>query len=200
MCSPYEVAVLFNGYSKIAEEGFLANCSCTLVKGPKNIIVDTMTSWDGAKIVGALKAHKLNPADISYVVCSHGHSDHIGCNYLFQDALHIVGHCISRKDIYYMHDFKSGHEYEIDDYVKIVPTPGHTLQDVSVIVKTRNRGIVAITGDLFENETDLEDDNIWKAAGSDSVEVQIESRNKILKIANWIVPGHGTMFKVERSG
>lgn len=198
MQSPYEVCVLFNGYSKIVEAGFLANCTCTLIKGPKNIIVDTMTSWDGPRILRALKSHHLNPSDISYVVCSHGHSDHIGCNYLFQDALHIVGHCISRKDIYYMHDFKSGHEYDIDDFIHVVPTPGHTLQDISVLVRTKNNGTVAITGDLFENEDDLKDDSIWKGAGSDSEELQIESRNKILKLANWIVPGHGGMFKVDK--
>ena len=47
-----EVIVLFNGYStKLGNEIMKANCSCTLIKASKNIIVDTMTAWDREKIV-----------------------------------------------------------------------------------------------------------------------------------------------------
>lgn len=28
-----------------------ANCTCTLIKGPNNVIIDTMTAWDREKIV-----------------------------------------------------------------------------------------------------------------------------------------------------
>lgn len=195
--SPYEVVVLFEGYSNVTENGFQSNCSCTLIKSNiNNIIVDTMTAWDGDRIVEKLKEHNLTCSDINYVICTHGHSDHVGCNYLFTNAyIHIVGYCISNNDLYLECDFKNGEEYMINEYLKIIPTPGHTLQDVSVLVDT-NIGIVAITGDLFENEKDLLDDTIWKSAGSDSEELQIENRQKILEIADWIVPGHGPMFKV----
>jgi glyoxylase-like metal-dependent hydrolase (beta-lactamase superfamily II) len=32
--------------------------------------------------------------------------------------------------------------------VKVVPTPGHTLADVSVLVNTKDKGLVAVTGTL----------------------------------------------------
>jgi hypothetical protein len=47
----YEVHVLYNGYSETTEEGMVANCTCTLIKGKKCIIVDTMTPWDKEKII-----------------------------------------------------------------------------------------------------------------------------------------------------
>ncbi|XP_017783144.1 PREDICTED: metallo-beta-lactamase domain-containing protein 1 [Nicrophorus vespilloides] len=189
----YEIIVLFDGYSKNVEEGMLANCTCTLIKGPKNIIVDTMTAWDGDFLRDALHAQNLQCSDIDYVICSHGHSDHIGCNYLFQNATHIVGHSISHKVTYYDHDFSST-EYQIDENIKVIATPGHTLQDVSVIVQKGN-AIYAITGDLFEKEEDLEDDTIWRMAGSDDEKLQEFNRKKILGIADYVIPGHGPMFK-----
>ncbi len=55
---------------------------------------------------------------------------------------------------------------------------------------------VYIAGDLFEKEEDLQDPEIWKSAGSDNPELQIKNRNRVLREANFIVPGHGPMFKV----
>jgi len=47
----YDVHVLYDGYSKMTDEGMVANCTCTLIKGPELIIVDTMTPWDKEKII-----------------------------------------------------------------------------------------------------------------------------------------------------
>lgn len=161
------------------------------------MIVDTMTAWDGSKLESALALHQISCKDINFVVNTHGHSDHIGCNYLFPQALHIVGHCISHKDTYFNHDFKAGEVYCINEYISIMPTPGHTMQDVSVIIES-DKGTVVVTGDLFEREADLLDDNIWKNAGTDSEELQKTNRARILEIADYIVPGHGPMFKVSK--
>lgn len=191
-----DTVVLFDGYSKMENGTYYANCSCVLIKGPPNVIVDTMTAWDGDRILKALSREYLIPDDIDYVVCTHGHSDHIGCNYLFQKATHIVGHSISHKDRYSTeYDFKNGDEYIINDKIKVIATPGHTLQDVSVIVNS-SKGVIAITGDLFERFEDLTDENIWIEAGSDSEALQRVNRQKILGMADFIVPGHGPMFKV----
>ncbi|RZC42539.1 Lactamase B domain containing protein [Asbolus verrucosus] len=156
-----------------------------------------MTAWDGDKLITALVDHGINCEDINYVISTHGHSDHIGCNYLFPKATHIVGFCISQKDRYFHHDFKSGKEYRINDKITIIPTPGHTLQDVTVIINS-GKGTIAITGDLFEREDDLSNCNIWKSAGSDSEELQVMNRLKILQLADYIIPGHGAMFKTDK--
>ncbi|KAK9875637.1 hypothetical protein WA026_009436 [Henosepilachna vigintioctopunctata] len=192
----YDVIVLFDGYSENTEMGSCANCSCVLLKGKDNIIVDTLTPWDGEKLQQKLWNNDINCEDIKYVVCTHGHSDHTGCNYLFSNAKLIVGFSISSRDLYFDHDFAGGKPYIINEFVKVIPTPGHTLEDVSVIVETKDRGLVAITGDLFEKEQDLSDDSLWKSVGSGHDDMQQENRNKILKQVDWIVPGHGPMFKV----
>lgn len=47
-----EVVVLYDGYSvTTGKDQMSANCSCTLIKGSHNIIVDTMTAWDSQKII-----------------------------------------------------------------------------------------------------------------------------------------------------
>lgn len=47
-----DVFVLYDGYSTMcAKDQMIANCSCTLITGSHNIIVDTMTAWDSEKIL-----------------------------------------------------------------------------------------------------------------------------------------------------
>ncbi|XP_013176288.1 PREDICTED: metallo-beta-lactamase domain-containing protein 1 isoform X1 [Papilio xuthus] len=193
-----EVIVLCNGYSTISEavDEMTANCTCTLIKGVQNIIVDTMTAWDADKITTALKSQDLIPDDINFVVSTHGHSDHIGNNNLFLKAKHIVGFSISYEDKYYIFPFDKGEEYVINDTVKVIPTPGHTLSDVTVLVKSNKNELIAIAGDLFEKYEDINDPNIWLEAGSEDKVQQARNRSKIADLANWIIPGHGPKFQV----
>ena len=90
-----EVIVLFEGYSRTDKDKNImkANCTCTMIKSKDlNIIVDTMTPWDKERLVKKLiEDHKIDPSAMHYVVCTHGHSDHIGNNNLFLNASHIVG-------------------------------------------------------------------------------------------------------------
>ncbi|RLU20836.1 hypothetical protein DMN91_007450 [Ooceraea biroi] len=127
-----EVTVLFDGYSKKFDDGTMdANCTCTLIKGLKLIIVDTMTAWDRERIIEALTQQNIEPANIDYVVCTHSHADHIGNNNLFTNAEHIVD------------------GYELCPGVKVVASAGHTPEDVTVLVDTTKDGEktrFAITG------------------------------------------------------
>jgi hypothetical protein len=43
----------------MTDEGMVANCTCTLIKGPKHIIVDTMTPWDKEKIITGSMCYDL---------------------------------------------------------------------------------------------------------------------------------------------
>jgi glyoxylase-like metal-dependent hydrolase (beta-lactamase superfamily II) len=90
-----------------------------------------------------------------------------------------------------------GEEFLIEPKVKVICTPGHTADSVSVLVQTgNNQGLVAITGDLFEREADIEFPVLWReTAGSQDPQTQERNRNMILKTADWIVPGHGPMFQ-----
>lgn len=144
-----EVIVLFNGYSKNLGNGKMdANCTCTLIIGPKLIIVDTMTAWDREILIEALAQYNIEPKDIDYVVCTHSHSDHIGNNNLFTKAQHIVGLTVQCHTIFY-ENLISDKGYKLCSDVNVIATPGHTKEDVTVLVNTTMDGeakLIAITG------------------------------------------------------
>lgn len=194
----YDVIVIKEGYSKPLDKatGFMkAGGTITLLKGPQNILIDTGSPWDRDLLLSGLKTNGLSPEEIAYVICSHGHVDHIGNLNLFHSSVHVVSYDICKGDQYILHDFAQGIPYEIDDYVEIWPTPGHTGADVSVIVRGTKHGTVAVTGDLFEKYEDLDDPDLWQSS-SERPEQQEQSRIGILRAADFIVPGHGPMFKV----
>ncbi|XP_005103855.1 metallo-beta-lactamase domain-containing protein 1 [Aplysia californica] len=194
----YEVIVLKEGYNHPETQGTTrAGATVTLLKGPSNIIVDTGSPWDKDVVLKGLAGHNLKPEDIQYVVCSHGHSDHVGNLNLFTQALFVVGYDICRGDQYLLHDFKEGIPYEIDEDVEVWPTPGHTGNDVSVVVKNTNLGTVAVVGDLFECEADLDCPSLWQDH-SENPYLQEKCRINILREADYIVPGHGAMFHVPK--
>lgn len=193
--SGYKVKVLKPGYTiRLSATQLRADGTITLIKGRKNILVDTGGPWDRDFLISALVENGLSPQDISHVVCTHGHSDHTGNTNLFPDAVLISSFDICKGDLYTFHDFASGAPYMIDNCIEVIATPGHTMQDVSVIVRTDN-SVVAVTGDLFESEADLSDDSLWKSM-SENPEIQQSSRDRILKTADRIIPGHGDAFDV----
>lgn len=70
---------------------------------------------------------------------------------------------------------------------------------ISVVVDNADGlGKVVVAGDLFENESDLKDEQVWLDAGSEDPEMQRRNRERVLQIADWIVPGHGDKFQVKR--
>lgn len=53
-----------------------------------------------------------------------------------------------------------------------------------------------LSGDLFERKEDIDNEYMWLCAGSEDMNLQKENRLKIINLADWIVPGHGEIFKV----
>lgn len=85
----------------------------------------------------------------------------------------------------------------------MIATQGHTTTCVSVIVKHSNLldenlkpATVGISGDLFEKEEDIEDSRLWIDAGSELPKAQRKNRLLLAKQVDWIIPGHGPIFKV----
>ncbi len=187
-----EIKILIEGYSEeISEDKVEAEGTITLVKSTKNTIIDTGNVGSAKKIINELSKENLIPEDIDFVVNTHGDLDHIGNNGLFVNAAFIGFGSVCRGDKF---DFFDG-EFVINENVKVVKTPGHSMLDVSVIIKT-DKGIVVAAGDIFENEKDQDGSKAKK--WSMNWEKQLESRKKLLEIADYIIPGHGKMFKVEK--
>lgn len=176
-----------------------ANCTCTLIQCEtgENLIIDTLDAWSGSKLEEKLRSVGLKKSEITTCISTHGHPDHTSNNNHFLKARHIVGHTISEGDEYFIHDFGKD-PYRINDSIEIIATKGHTLCCISVICKKSNLGgkTVAIVGDLFEHEKDIDQPELWENAGSEAPKDQLANRNKIANLADYIVPGHGPMFEV----
>jgi glyoxylase-like metal-dependent hydrolase (beta-lactamase superfamily II) len=193
----YQVRVLKAGYAiPVGPSQQRASGTITLITGPTNVIVDTGGPGDRDALLAALTREGFTTRDIGFVVCTHGHSDHTGNNNLFRQATLVVAFDVCRGDLYTDHDFAGGQPFVIDEAVWVVPTPGHSGEDTSVIVRT-GHGVYAVTGDLFESRADLDDASLWRASSRDPV-AQERHRREILALADHVVPGHGDMFPVRR--
>lgn len=196
-----------------------ATGSCCLVSSNQTYtLFDTMGPWERDILANRLAALKIHPDDIEYLVCSHSHPDHIGNLNLFTKAKkHFVGTSVYTSDVYDLncfeptgsHRFKSKkhadsseievinyESYQLDRNLIIQPTQGHTMECVSLIVKNCDTyGTVGLAGDLFECESDVDDESIWLAAGSQNPNLQRANRARLYSQVDYILPGHGKLFK-----
>ena len=82
--------------------------------------------------------------------------------------------------------------YEMTPGVTVLRIPGHTEEDASLMVETAE-GIYVLTPLWWLPDMTPEQDPLaWNRAKLK------ESRNKIITLADWIIPGHGPMFKNPR--
>jgi glyoxylase-like metal-dependent hydrolase (beta-lactamase superfamily II) len=199
---PFEnVKVLKPGAHGEVNGRSMASSSVTLIKGSKNIVVDSGGfANDGKQIIEALKKEGLKPEQIDVIIATHYHWDHVSNLNLFKNArlykCYTFSSYVDLKDnTSELVDLKDG--FKIIDGVEIILTPGHVEHHMSVIVKT-NKGNVVIAGDAIGDKkwTDLtrfpEKRFVWDE------KKYTESRKKIISIADFIIPGHGDIFEVEK--
>lgn len=170
-----------------------ADGTISLVMSHENIIVDTGLPKDKTTILNSLTKFELKPEDISYVICTHGDADHISNNNLFPRAKLIVGFDIYDGDVasFFQNSLK------IDSNVTVVSMTGHDDRSIGVNVATE-AGLIVITGDLFEYEGDYREISNWVAFSKEPKQ-HIRNRAKVWEMADYIVPGHGKMFKVDKT-
>ncbi|KAF1395891.1 Metallo-beta-lactamase domain-containing protein 1, partial [Spheniscus humboldti] len=198
--SPYTLRVLQEGYSRPQPDGSLrADGSISLIRGgPVTALVDTGGPWDRRRLLDLLAGQGLSPEAVTHVVCTHGHSDHVGNVNLFPGATLLVGFDLSRGEGFYLpHGLGEGDPYVLHPgHLEVTATPGHTRNHVSVVVRDTSLGTAVVAGDLFERE---EDEGEWKALSEDPAE-QERHRRRVMALADVIVPGHGPPFRVFREG
>jgi glyoxylase-like metal-dependent hydrolase (beta-lactamase superfamily II) len=161
-----------------------------IINGKDTILVDTGNLNEDKEILSALNKEGVRLNSVNIVINTHPHIDHTSNNFLFKNSTIIGAGWIFKNG-----EFSSwgGNEIRITKDVSIVKTPGHTKEDCSVLVRS-NKGIVAIVGDLIpsKNEINKKDEIAWNN------KILIRNRKKILKIVNYIIPGHGPIFKVKK--
>lgn len=185
-----EYKILIEGYFKdISQTRCHASSTIVLIQDEgKNILVDTGNPQDKRKIIAALKKEGLKPKDIDVVVNTHFHPDHVGCNYLFTKARFVVLGTSFWNDIF----DRDPKNQKLTKNIKLIPTPGHSEDSITLLLKT-DQGIVACVGDLFWSKGD-EKIKLLEEDCSDK-KLFYQNRRKLLKIADYIIPGHGKMFR-----
>jgi len=192
-----EVKILIEGYTSadsVAEgsvaEGNAEEKTCptiTLVKDKDIImVVDPGVLENQQILVGKLKEEGLAIDDIDIVCITHSHIDHYRNIGMFPKAKTLEYYGLWDKNM--VDDWQE----QFTDDIRIIKTPGHDYSSITFLVKTE-KGIVAVCGDVFWKENSPKDDPY----ASDKKELE-KSRKKVLEMADYIIPGHGEMYKVKK--
>lgn len=161
--------------------------TCSLVRdGEAVIVIDPGLSPSQAAILEPLGRLGLGPLEVTDVVISHHHPDHTLNVALFPRArVH---------DHWAIYDF-AGRWDDVEaegrvlaPSVQLIRTPGHSAEDISTVAGTPE-GIVVFTHLWWTETRPVEDPYAPDPA------VLHASRERVLRFADVIVPGHGTPFR-----
>ena len=183
-----ELFILQEGYFYWEEEVLNADSTIVLVKSDKNVIIETGGRGAENVILEKLAEHNLKPEDISLVINTHNHTDHVWNNHLFKNADLFGAGVVYKPD----GTFRIPKSRDFVKDVEIVKTPGHTPEDCTVFVTTE-KGVYAVVGDLIMSQKQLESGD---SSFSYDLEKQKESQKKVLERSDFIVPGHRKVFKM----
>lgn len=191
-------------YTKKLEYGGTGASTVTLIRGEKTLLVDTgfereadsekiNEKKNNEKLKWLLSQEELTPEDIDYIFFTHLHRDHTGNYTLFETSKF----------------FMSTYEYErcplpnseplndtdeIMEGVSVLYTPGHCRGHCSVRVELDDT--VVIAGDAIVSLAYLLQGKFWSYNPDYySDEASKKSVKRIMDAADYIIPGHGSIFK-----
>lgn len=189
-----KVKILIEGYAKEIKDGWQASSTTTLIESNgKFMIADPGTNRE--LLLEKLKQNNLTVSDINFVFMTHYHPDHNLLSGIFPNAK------VLDDELIYEGDSQVEHRGDIPGTdIKIISTPGHDQFHASLIVPTKE-GTFVVAGDVFwwsdKEKQKIDMDNLLahKDPFVKDREALLESRKKILEVTDWVIPGHGKMFK-----
>jgi glyoxylase-like metal-dependent hydrolase (beta-lactamase superfamily II) len=191
-----KVKVLIEGYAKVYDDYEEVSPSVVLIENEKHkIVIDP--GFNRENLLKALEKEGLKTGDITVVILTHCHMDHFPLVGIFEKAI-----VLDNSDQYSQDGIiRRQSEGMLGEGIELISTPGHDPFHCSVLINTEDMGKVVISGDIFwwidgeEPEKDFESlINLEDPYVKNENDLK-ESRKKVLEIADWIIPGHGKMFK-----
>lgn len=178
------VDVLHEGYARSDGVGSTVGL---IRDGDQVIVVDPGMVASRALILDPLERLGVAPDSVTDVVISHHHPDHT-VNIALFPPVRVHDHwAIYEGDRW---TDRPAEGATVAPHVRLIETPGHTPQDITTLVDTAD-GVVAFT-------------HLWWFEGIEgdprAVELAslLQQRERVLEIADVIVPGHGPAFEVRR--
>lgn len=143
----------------------LGICTVALIRGNKNILVDTGHFGSRRQIVDALNQFGLSPLDIDQVILTHSHWDHVLNLEIFENATVLInskeldflnpmgkkGKLIPKFIWLLMENMKIQKtigDQKISKDIRVIETPGHSLGHQAVEV-TIEKDTALLTGDAM---------------------------------------------------
>jgi glyoxylase-like metal-dependent hydrolase (beta-lactamase superfamily II) len=172
--------VLFSGYAGDRVAGTVS----VVREADRIVVVDPGMVPSRSAILDPLQALGIAPADVTDVVISHHHPDHTVNVALFGEVPVHDFQAVYTRDVW---ERRPADRVDLTPSIRLLATPGHTPQDLTVIVGTPDE-VVALTHLWWTSEGP--DDDPY-APDRDQLRKQ---RSRVLMLVDRVVPGHGPAF------
>jgi len=202
--------------------GLGCGSTVTYIESDAKILVDTGFDFDNTltdenvkenrkRLTHALKLQGLKPSNIDILFITHWHVDHFGNYKMFKNSTIMTSEAALSRVKIKVTGVKDGER--IADGVKAVHTPGHTGHHASVVFNTdrlrrsiqtdsggRILGVgevtVAAAGDAVLTPAFYATETTWSQNKDfTSMDNAVASMKKLTNEADYIIPGHGDIFK-----
>ncbi|MSU92075.1 MBL fold metallo-hydrolase [Rhodobacteraceae bacterium 2CG4] len=197
--------ILMQGFPGRTPRGFLGWSTVVLLHGPDGpVLFDTGAHGDRPGLMAALAARGLRPGDITTVILSHLHFDHIANVECFPQArivmheseaasieqsgaddpavsLSVAKAVLASDTLQLVSD-----EPELWPGLQMIRTPGHCLGHVSLVMK-QDDGCAVLAQDAVKHRGEL---GSGHADGAFHPAMAAKSISRIAAMADLIVPGH----------
>jgi len=164
-----------------------ASSSVILMVDEFPLVVDTGLKKDWGRIEAGIKDAGFSVDDIKMIINTHLHTDHIGCNSMFNVEKYAdpeISNKSGKKDYLPCPS-------QISKNILMIETPGHCRGHISIVFNDGGKVVVA-SGDAIPTKNNYIE-RVPPRLHTDRAEA-MRSFYKIVEIADIIVPGHDEPF------